>query len=94
VQGHQRAGDRPGAQVAVTGVPDQAGFVDIFTGNVEAENGDRHMTAVFIDARQVHGGAGSCAPDAIGVGQDDVEGFDFGMGIKECRSLGRRRAGR
>ena len=50
VQRLQRAGDRPGAQVAVAGIPDQAGLVDILAGDVEAEDRDRQMPAVLVEA--------------------------------------------
>src|SRR5690606_11967560 len=33
------------------------------------------------------------APDAIGVGEHDVEGFDFGVGFEESQRLVERRAG-
>ena len=83
VERHQRAGDRPGAQVAVAGVPDQPGFVHVLAGDVEAEDRDRHMPAALVDAHQFVPADDLAAADAIGVGQHDVEGFDLGMGVEK-----------
>ena len=56
VQRLQRAGDRPGAQVAVAGIPDQPGLVDVLAGDVEAEDRDRHVPAALVEARSTRGG--------------------------------------
>ena len=56
VQRHQRAGDRPAAQIAVAGIPDQPGLVDVLAGDVEAEDRDRQMPAVLVKRQSVRGG--------------------------------------
>ena len=56
VQRHQRAGDRPAAQVAIAGIPDQPGLVDVLAGDVEAEDRDRQMPAAARKGQSVHGG--------------------------------------
>ncbi len=97
--GFERAGDRPAAQVAVAGIPDQPGLVDILAGDVEAEDRDRQMPAAFVEAHQFVAADDLAAADAVGVGQHDVEGLDLGMSVEKllgfvgCRTGGRRHDG-
>ena len=83
VQRLQRAGDRPAAQVAVAGIPDQAGLVDILAGDVEAEDRDRQMPAALVEASKLVAADDLAAADAVGVGEHDVEGLDVGMGVEK-----------
>ena len=83
VQRHQRAGDRPAAQVAVAGIPDQPGLVDILAGDVEAEDRDRQMPAACVEAGQFVAADDLAAADAVGVGEHDVESLDLGMRIEK-----------
>ena len=83
VERHQRAGDRPAAQVAVAGIPDQAGLVDVLAGDVEAEDRDRQMPAALVEAEQFVAADDLAAADAVGVGEHDVEGLDLGMRVEE-----------
>ena len=94
VQRLQRAGDRPAAQIAVAGIPDQAGLVDILAGDVEAEDGDRQMPAALVEAHQFVAADDLAAADAVGVGQHDVEGLDLGMGVEKVLRFVDGRAGR
>ncbi len=48
VQRHQRAGDRPGAQVAIALIPDQAGFMHILATDIQTEDGNRQMTPAVV----------------------------------------------
>ena len=79
----QRARDRPGAQVAVAGIPDQAGFVDVLAGDVEAEDGDRHVAAALVDRQQLVAADDFSPANAVGVGEQDVEGLNVRMGIQK-----------
>ena len=93
VQRLQRAGDRPAAQVAVAGIPDQPGLVDILAGDVEAEDRDRQMPAALIEADQLVAADDLAAADAVGVGEHDVERLDLGMGVEKRLGLVDRRTG-
>ena len=75
-------------------VPDQPGLVDVLAGDVEAEDGDRHMPAAVEDAHQFVAAHDLAAADAIGVGEHDVEGLDLGMGVEKGLRLGGRGARR
>ena len=94
VQRLQRAGDRPGAQIAVAGIPDQPGFVNILAGDVEAEDRDRQVPPAFVEAHQLMAADDLAAADAVGVGQHDVESLDLGMGVEKLLRFVDRRAGR
>ena len=87
-QRHQRAGDGPSAAVAVALIPDQAGFMHILATDIEAQNGNRHMAAGFVDRQKFMAADDLAAPDAVAVVQDDVERFNFRMGGKEGFGFG------
>ncbi len=89
----QRAGDRPGAQIAVAGIPDQAGLVHILAGDVEAEDGDWQMPSAFVKAHQFVASDDLSAADAVRVDQHDVESLDLWMDIQKRLCLVGRRAG-
>jgi hypothetical protein len=89
VQRHQRAGDRPGAQVAVALIPDQAGFVDILAADVEAQDRDRQMPPALVEGQKLMPADDLAAADAVGIVQHDVEGLDLGMGGQEGLGLGK-----
>ena len=80
VQGLQRAGDRPGAQVAVALVPDQAGFMHVLATDIEAEDRNRHVPTRFVEACQLVPADDLAAPDAVRIVQHDVDGLNLGMG--------------
>ena len=46
------------------------------------------MTAALIDTFEFVATNDLSAPDAIGIGQDDIDRFDFRMRIKKCVGLG------
>jgi hypothetical protein len=94
VQRNQRSRQRPGAQVAIAGVPDQAGLVDILAGDVETEDRDRHVPAAGVDAGQFVAPDDLAASDAIGVGEHDVEGLDLRVCGEKCLRFAARRSGR
>src|SRR5690606_8077225 len=73
VQWHQRAGDRPGPQVPIAGVPDQARLVNILADDIEAKDRDRQVAAVLINALQLVAAYDLPTADAIGIRQDDVK---------------------
>ncbi len=89
----QRAGDRPGATVAIALVPDQAGFMHILAADVEAEDRDRQVAAAAIHRQKLVPTDDLAPPDPVGVMQDDVEGLDLGMPGQEVFGLGDGRAG-
>ena len=92
-QRHQRAGDGPGAAVAVALVPDQAGFMHILAADVEAQDRDRHVPARLVDRQKLMAADDLAAPDAVGIVQDDVERLDLGMRGEEGFGFGDGRAG-
>jgi hypothetical protein len=79
----QGAWYRPTTQVAVAGVPDQAGLVDILACDVEAEDRDRQMAAVFVEAEEFMPPDDLAAADAVGVGEHDIERLDFRVGVEK-----------
>ena len=66
--------------------------MDILARNVEAEDRDRQMPALLVQAHQLVAADNLAAADAVGVGQHDVECLDLGMGIEEDLGLLDRRA--
>ena len=52
VQGHQRAGDGPCAQVTIALIPDQAGFMDILAADIQTEDGNRQVATVVVKGKE------------------------------------------
>ena len=94
VQRHEGPGDRPAAQIAVAGVPDQSGLVHILAGDVEAENRDRQMAAMLVQGRQFVAADDLAAADPVGIGEHDVESLDLGMRLEEGPGFVEAGAGR
>ncbi len=84
-------GNGPGTQVAVAGIPDQPGLVNVLAGDVEPQNGDRQVAAGSVDALQFVAPDDLAAADAVCVGQDDVDRLDGWIGIEEGQRLIDRR---
>ena len=93
VQRHQRAGDRPGAQVAIALIPDQPGFMHILAADVEPEDRDRQVAARSEERQQFMAADDLAATDAVAVVQDDVKGLDLGVGSEEGFGLCGGRSG-
>ena len=57
--------------------------MDILAGDVEAEDGDRHVPAALVDGGKLVAADDLAAADAVGVGELDVEGFDLRVRIEK-----------
>ncbi len=77
MQRHQCARDRPGAHVAVTLIPDQAGFVHIFATDIEPEDRDRHVPPALVDRQKFMAADNLAAANSVGIVQDDVKRLDL-----------------
>jgi hypothetical protein len=85
VKGDEAAGDRPGAQVAIALIPDQAGFVDILATDIEAEDGNGQVAAIVVKGKKF-------MPADDLAAADGVEAVAVAKEITPC--LGSSRRGR
>ena len=87
-QGDERAGDRPSAPVGIAIGPDEAGFLHILAGDIEAEDGTRQVPAGTKDRQKLVSSDDLAAGDAVEVDQDEIEGGDLRVGGEEGFGFG------
>ncbi len=94
MQARQCVGDRPGTKVAVAVIPDQAGFVDIFTTDIEAQYGNRHEASAGKNRQQLAATDDFPAADTVAVMQYNIESFDIRVRRQKGFGFGNSRARR
>ena len=92
MQRHQCSGDRPGPNVAIALIPDQAGFMHVLAADIQTKDRDRHMPPALVDRQQFVATDDLAAPDAVAVMQHNVKGLDLGVGGQKGLGLGHGRA--
>src|SRR5262245_14764041 len=79
----QRAMYRPCSEIAVAGIPDQPGLVDVLAGDIEAEDRDRQMAAALVHGAKLMPAYDLAPADAVGIRQHDVERLDLRIGFQK-----------
>ncbi|MCY1355356.1 hypothetical protein D9M69_417720 [compost metagenome] len=82
-QAHQAAGQRIGAAVDVADFPDQAAVLDILAVQGQAEDGRGQRSAALVDGEQLVAVQQLAARHAVGVEDEQLDGFDIGVGGEE-----------
>ena len=60
----------------------------IFAADIQAKDRNRKVPPGFVECRQFVTSDDFASPDAVGVVQHDVEGFDIGVGGQKIFGLG------
>jgi len=82
-QAHQAAGQRVGAAIDITHLPDQAGVLDVLTLDGQPEHGARQRSPRFIEREQFLAVQQLAARHAIGVEDEQLDQFDIGIAGQE-----------
>ncbi len=84
----QRARHGPAPAIAAAAGLHQPAIINILARDVLPEDRGRQSAPGFIDAFKLVTADHLAAPDAVKIGQDDVDGLDIGVFGKECLGLG------